>query len=60
MKKALFLLAASLLLAAVSATARSYSINKPGELPVHVRPAPGGGYNVQRPGQLSIRVRPNP
>lgn len=37
----------------------SYTIQKPGYLPIYVRPAAGGGVTVNAAGQLPTRVRPS-
>ena len=41
------------------ADGRSYTIEKPGELPNYVRPNWGGGYTVQQLGELPISVKPD-
>jgi len=51
------LLAAAWIPHPMPAVAQSYTIDKPGELPVHVR-ATQGGATISKPGELPVHVRP--
>jgi len=52
------LLTAAWLSYPVPALAQSYTIQKPGELPTHVRATPGGA-TISKPGSLPTYVRPS-